>query len=198
MQRADSSEKTLMLGKTEGKRSRGRQRMRWLDGITDSMDMSLGRLQELGWTGKPAMLRFMGHKQLDTTERLNWTELNSYSKVVPSIFQMNQLAIKFYLFQTCFGHWFYSIFSSGFPDSFLLCSFVTLGTIICVIVIYICVLLFKLDHKLLTASSASLFIFHSSIYLFIHSYSNIYWDTIYAMWLFTHVKGSEPLAWRKQ
>ena len=71
MQRAVSSEKTLMLGKTEGKRSRGRQRMRWLDGITDSMDMSLGRLQELGWTGKPAMLRFMGHKQLDTTERLN-------------------------------------------------------------------------------------------------------------------------------
>ena len=71
--RADSSEKTLMLGKTEGRRRRGWQRMRWLNGITDSMDMSLNKLCKLWWTGRPGVLQSMGSQRV----RQDWaTELN--------------------------------------------------------------------------------------------------------------------------
>ena len=70
MQRTDSFEKTLMLGKTEGRRRRGRQRTEWLDGITDSTDMSLSKLQNWQWTGRPCCSPW-GHKELDTTEGLN-------------------------------------------------------------------------------------------------------------------------------
>ena len=68
MRRVDSLKKTLMLGKIEGRRKRGRQRMRWLDGVTDSMDMGLGGLQELVIDRKAWRAGVHGVTELATTE----------------------------------------------------------------------------------------------------------------------------------
>ena len=78
MWRTDSLEKTLMLGKIEGSRKRGRQRMNWLDGITDSMDMRVWvNSRSWWWTGRPGVLQSMGlqsRTQLSDWTELNWTE----------------------------------------------------------------------------------------------------------------------------
>ena len=74
LQRADSLEKTLMLGKIGGRRRRGWQRTRWLDGITDSMEMSWVNSRSWWWTGRPGVLQFMGSQRAghDWATELNW------------------------------------------------------------------------------------------------------------------------------
>ena len=80
MQRVDSLGKTLMLGGIGGRRRRGQQRMRWLYGITDSMDMSLGNSGSWWWTGRPGVVQFMGSQRVGHNWATGMTELNhSYS-----------------------------------------------------------------------------------------------------------------------
>ena len=87
MWRTDSLEKTLMLGKTEGRRRRGWQEVRWLDSITDSMDRVWVGAGNWWWTGKPC-----GCKESDITEQVNWTELSSStSPFLPLKTQSNRI-----------------------------------------------------------------------------------------------------------
>ena len=76
MWRTDYLEKTLMLGKTEGRRRMERQRMRWLDGISDSMNMSSSSPRDWWWIGKPGILQSMGSQRVrhDWATELNWTD----------------------------------------------------------------------------------------------------------------------------
>ena len=108
MQRADSLEKTLMLRKIEGKRSRGQQRMRWLDGITDSMHVSLASSRKWWWTGKPGVLQSMGSQRVRqdwATEQLGREPLPAITFYIRKAFLQGRANIfftKYLLFPTSY------------------------------------------------------------------------------------------------
>ena len=110
MRRADSFEKTLMLRKIEGRRTWGWQKMRWLDDITDSVVMGLGELQQLGWTGRPGVLRFVGSRRVghDWVTELNINVGNPRCIIINGLSNWGCLLVnqlKFQVFSCCSLFW---------------------------------------------------------------------------------------------
>jgi len=106
--RVDSLEKTLMLGGIGGRRRRGRQRMRWLDGITDSMDVSLGELWSWWCTGRPGVLLFMGWQRVghDWVTDLIWIIINFNDRILTkkllSLCSLSSYVLLFNFSRLCF------------------------------------------------------------------------------------------------